>query len=283
VDRCEIPARQNGGATVRKADEAQELAVERGPRPRRGRVHEPDGRLCVERQEGDGPAHIPVDGGPGEGGPEDVWFESQEVPRASSTEAFAGLPAPGTGGLHARTSRGGVNKRSPAFITRANSRSGGGKTDVRIRRATRKDYEAIWKATVQTVWDDVPPDERERVDRTTFESHFRPRAQEIMKSPENDVHVAEDGAGRFLGYTIVGPATSMLSPVPFGFVYDVWVSPEARRQGVATALLGHAIAWCRRQGLMSLKLEVGARNGAARGFYASAGFEEERISLGKPL
>jgi len=136
---------------------------------------------------------------------------------------------------------------------------------------------------VQTVWDDFPPDEQAQVDRRTFETHFRPRAEKILKSPENEVYVAEDTAGRFLGYTIVGPATSMLSPVPFGFVYDVWVSPEARRQGVATALLDHAIAWCRKQGLMSLKLEVGARNAAARGLYASAGFDEERVSLGKAL
>ena len=116
---------------------------------------------------------------------------------------------------------------------------------MRIRRATRKDFEVVWSATVQTVWDDLPQAERARVDRTTFESHFRPRAAKVLESPENEVYVAEDPDGRFLGYTILGPATSMLSPVTFGFVYDVWVSPGARRQGVATALLNHAIAWCR--------------------------------------
>jgi len=136
---------------------------------------------------------------------------------------------------------------------------------------------------MQTVWDDLPLDERGRVDRASFESHFRPRAEQIVDSPENEAYVAVDSEGRFLGYTILGPATSMLSPVPFGFVYDVWVSPGARRQGVATALLNHAIAWCRKQGLTSLKLEVGARNAAARGLYASAGFAEERVSMGTAL
>ena len=154
---------------------------------------------------------------------------------------------------------------------------------MRIRRATRKDFEVVWSATVQTVWDDLPQAERAHVDRTTFESHFRPRAAKVLESPENEVYVAEDPDGRFLGYTILGPATSMLSPVTFGFVYDVWVSPGARRQGVATALLNHAIAWCRRQGLASLKLEVGARNVAARGLYASTGFSEERVSMEKEL
>jgi len=139
----------------------------------------------------------------------------------------------------------------------------------------------IWNATMQTVWDDLPLYERKRTDREEFESHFQPRAKKIVDSPENEIYVAEDYAGVFLGYTILGPATSMLSPVPFGFVYDVWVSPGARRQGVATALLNHAIAWCRKQGLASLKLEVGARNAAARGPYASEGFVEERVSMGK--
>lgn len=136
---------------------------------------------------------------------------------------------------------------------------------------------------MQTVWDDLPPDERAHTDRAALESHFRPRAEKVVDSPENEVYVAEDTDGRFLGYTILGPATSMLSPVAFGFVYDVWVSPEARRQGVATALLEHAVAWCRKQGLPSLKLEVAAQNAAARGLYASLGFTEDRVFLSRSL
>ncbi len=136
---------------------------------------------------------------------------------------------------------------------------------------------------MQTVWDDLPPDERAHTDRAGFESHFRPRAKRIIESPENEVHIAENSVGRFLGYTILGPALSMLSPVAFGFVYDVWVAPEARRQGVATALLHHAVAWCRAQGLGTLKLEVTAQNAAARGLYASLGFTEERVFLSRSI
>lgn len=155
--------------------------------------------------------------------------------------------------------------------------------DVRIRKATRKDHDAIWAATMQTVWDDLPPDEREHADRAEFESHFRPHAKKIVESPENEIYVAEGPAGRLIGYTIFGPATSMLSATPFVFVYDVWVSPEARRQGVATALLDHALAWCRKQGLVSVKLEVAAQNVGARQLYASLDFSEERIFLGRSV
>ena len=75
----------------------------------------------------------------------------------------------------------------------------------------------------------------------------------------------------------------MLSPVPFGFVYDVWVAPEARRRGVATALLEHAAAWCRKRDLESLRLEVSAHNTDARRLYESAGFGEDRLSMRKTV
>ena len=155
--------------------------------------------------------------------------------------------------------------------------------DVRIRRATRRDHDVIWTATMQTVWDDLPQDERDQTNRAEFESHFRPHAKKIIESPENEIYVAEDSGGRVLGYTIFGPATSMLSAVPFVFIYDVWVSPGARRQGVATALMDHAVAWCRKQGIGSLKLEVAARNDVARQLYASLEFGEERIFLGRSV
>lgn len=155
--------------------------------------------------------------------------------------------------------------------------------NVRIRRATHQDQEVIWKATMQTVWNDIPTLEREGMDRASLEDHFRPRAREIMDSASNAVFVAEDGDGRFLGYLILGVVTSMLSPVPFAFVYDIWVTPEVRRQGVATALLNHAVAWSRKRDLRSLKLEVNAQNDPARNLYKSFGFTEERVVLSVPI
>jgi ribosomal protein S18 acetylase RimI-like enzyme len=146
-----------------------------------------------------------------------------------------------------------------------------------------RDFDVIWKATTQTVWDDLPANERLRLDRRAFEAHFRPHAKKIMDSEGTETFVAEDGAGGVVGYTILGSATSMFSPTGFGFVYDLWVAEEARRQGVARALIEHATAWCRAHGLTSLKLEVAAHNAGARTLYAGTGFEEERVSMGRYL
>jgi len=154
--------------------------------------------------------------------------------------------------------------------------------DIRIRESTRDDHALIWNATFETVWNDLPAEERGELDRTALERHFRPHAAQVIDSRENAIFVAESD-GRTLGYAIVGSASTMLTPVPFGFVYDLWVSPEARRQGIARRLLEKAEDWCREQGYKKLKLEVAATNGAARALYEADGFAQERIFMGRTL
>jgi [ribosomal protein S18]-alanine N-acetyltransferase len=57
-------------------------------------------------------------------------------------------------------------------------------------------------------------------------------------------------------------------------VLTLGVLPEARRQGVACALLGEAEAIARSRGAIGLFLEVAPGNTAARALYARAGFIE---------
>lgn len=155
--------------------------------------------------------------------------------------------------------------------------------DVRIRQGERRDRELIWRATTDTLWADVPEAERAVLDRREVEAHFRPRAEHVMDSRENAVFVAEDAGGRVLGYAVAGGATTMLTPARFGFLYDLWVAPEARRQGVGRRLVEHVAAWCRARGFRRIKLEVGAGNVAARALYGSLGFSEERVFMGRTL
>lgn len=57
-------------------------------------------------------------------------------------------------------------------------------------------------------------------------------------------------------------------------VLTLAVVPEARRQGVATALLAGAIAAAREQAARTMVLEVAIGNTAARALYQRAGFVE---------
>ena len=54
---------------------------------------------------------------------------------------------------------------------------------------------------------------------------------------------------------------------------DVWVAPERRRGGVATALTLAAEEKTRRQGMDRISLSVGIANEAARALYEQLGYE----------
>jgi ribosomal protein S18 acetylase RimI-like enzyme len=66
-------------------------------------------------------------------------------------------------------------------------------------------------------------------------------------------------------------------------IQDVWVLPERRREGVATALSRSAEDEARQRGAESISLSVGAANEPARALYERLGFEDaglapERVS-----
>jgi ribosomal protein S18 acetylase RimI-like enzyme len=69
-----------------------------------------------------------------------------------------------------------------------------------------------------------------------------------------------------------------------GWVYHVAVSPEHRRRGIGSALLGRLEEALREEGCPKLNLQVYTHNAGVVAFYEKLGYRvEERISLGKPL
>jgi len=153
----------------------------------------------------------------------------------------------------------------------------------RLRPAKRSDEAVIWRATMETVWADVPEDEKAGLDRRTFEGAFRDYAADFVEGRRGDRFVAEDEAGRLLGYMILGELRPFFSPQAVGFVYDIWVSPEHRRAGVAGFLLAEAERWARSHGYSKIKLEVAEQNRGARALYSKAGYATERNYMGKRL
>jgi len=154
---------------------------------------------------------------------------------------------------------------------------------IRIREAGDADKQTFWRATLETVWNDIPDDERVKLDRSEFEDYFRQAASSYLEDPRNRMFVAEDEGGRFLGYTLLGQLAPFYSSRPHGFVYDIYVAEHARRQGVARRLLEFAFGWFRNQGLWKVKLEVASNNVRARPLYEQLGFRAERLVMGKPL
>ncbi len=153
----------------------------------------------------------------------------------------------------------------------------------RLRPARKSDEPMIWKATMETAWADVPEDEKPTLDLRAFERRFTEYVREFVEGRRGERFVAEDEAGRVVGYMILGEFTPIVSPHAIGFVYDIWVAPDHRRAGVGRFLLAEAGRWARAKGYGKLKLEVGAGNAPAQALYRAAGFLPERIFMGTPL
>jgi len=68
-------------------------------------------------------------------------------------------------------------------------------------------------------------------------------------SCEGQVFLAEDAEGAIVGHTIVRVEAREDGP-PFGLFSTFYVAPEARHQGLASALLRRGEAWMRTRGLV---------------------------------
>jgi len=60
-------------------------------------------------------------------------------------------------------------------------------------------------------------------------------------------------------------------------LFQMWVAPEARGQGVGAALLAEAARWARARGAVALQLGVNRSNAPALHLYARAGFVDTGV------
>jgi len=158
----------------------------------------------------------------------------------------------------------------------------GGTVDLTMRRARRADIAIIWHATLETVWEDIPAEERLRLERAAWEAHFRKKIEPFVDGNRTEKWVALGSEGEMLGYLILGE-TGFLTPEVHAFIYDIWVAPAYRGKGIGKALMEWAEAWARKRGHRKIKLEVAETNARARHLYESLGFHAERRYMGKPL
>ncbi len=152
-----------------------------------------------------------------------------------------------------------------------------------MRRGHRADFKTIWAATLRTVWDDLPDAERTRLERAGWEKEFRRKLMPYVEGGRTEAWVAEDAQGTFLGYLLLGEGGGFLTPEAHGFIFDVWVAPEHRGQGIGKFLVSWAVDWARSKGYRKIKLEVADSNPGARHVYEALGFHAERHYMGKDL
>jgi ribosomal protein S18 acetylase RimI-like enzyme len=139
-----------------------------------------------------------------------------------------------------------------------------------VRTGATADLTAIqsaWRAFAA----EHPPSAHRVVDLTTELAEIA----EIVTS--GIAFVAEDD-GRLVGF-----ALARTTPATVVRLTDLYVVPEARRQGVATALIRAVLAACGDRGMETVDLEVGAANSAARAAYHRFGFRDESVVMSASL
>jgi ribosomal protein S18 acetylase RimI-like enzyme len=142
---------------------------------------------------------------------------------------------------------------------------------VRVREATAADLpvlERLWRAFER----EVPAPEHVAVDVEQELAEVR----ELVAA--GLAFLAEDGEGRPLGLALARRTSPLV-----GRLADLYVVPEARRRGVASALVASVVQRLAEDGAEYVDLEVGADNAAARSAYRRFGFREHLLTMVAPV
>ena len=101
---------------------------------------------------------------------------------------------------------------------------------------------------------------------------FAGRLRKSVQTGDIDV-LAARSEGRILGVAVIAYRHNIPAGALFSSIEDVYVRPEARRQGVGTALLTAANERCAARQISYVEVQV--EDEAAGLFYASLGYELE--------
>lgn len=110
-----------------------------------------------------------------------------------------------------------------------------------------------------------------------------PRARaflgERLSRAESTLLLADDGSGQALGFAQLYPLFSSVRAARVLLLNDLFVRVEARRRGVARALLTAAADHGRHAGTLRLELETGHDNHVAQALYRALGWQPHDDSL----
>ena len=99
--------------------------------------------------------------------------------------------------------------------------------------------------------------------------------RERFRHHESVVFLAVDGEGEGVGFTQLYPLFSSVRVARTYLLNDLFVAPQARRSGVAAALIHEATAFARAVGAAGMSLSTAHTNEAAQRLYESLGWRRD--------
>jgi len=176
--------------------------------------------------------------------------------------------------------------------TGATDREDGDGNRVVVGRATMDDVDAV-----ADLWVELAAGQRAHGSQLRPESNRDAALDSAARSAVSgglfvarlDAGATDDGAPPAAGGGVVGFVTFGLETgryereVDRGAVYNLYVRPEYRDDGVGARLMDRAEAALADDGAEAVALEAMADNAAARRFYERRGYEPHRVELEKPV
>jgi ribosomal protein S18 acetylase RimI-like enzyme len=101
--------------------------------------------------------------------------------------------------------------------------------------------------------------------------------QERMAREESTVLIAFAENGEAIGFSQLYPSFCSLAAAPIFILYDLYIAPSARGQGVGRALLQRAAEYGRKAGAARLDLSTAKDNIGAQTLYESLGWVRDDV------
>lgn len=146
--------------------------------------------------------------------------------------------------------------------------------EINIRPIQKSDLntvESLWRELGWLDW----------ISRETPDCVEQTMAQRLGENRADDSHVAlvaEDGMGRVLGYAVMHYLPYFMMPGPEAYVSELFVTANARGEGVGRKLLGHLEKLAEERGCARLMLFTSRdRESYQREFYKKQGWQERPL------
>lgn len=101
--------------------------------------------------------------------------------------------------------------------------------------------------------------------------------QRRMENRESVILVAENEALELLGFCQLYPTFCSVLAAPTCTLYDLYVTPAARKSGLGAALLRAAESHAAQQGFARMDLTTARNNFSAQSLYESLGWQRDEV------